>query len=174
MPVLEQAGVAPPAWSGWRFFNVYGFGERHKERMASVVLQAYDQIRECGRVRLFQSHHPDYEDGGQQRDFVFVDDVVRVLLFALDTPLARGIFNLGTGEARTFADLVRATFAALERPVDIEYVPTPEDIRERYQYFTQARMQKLRLAGYESPFTTLEQGVAAYVRRLDGARARVE
>ncbi|MEE8469409.1 MAG: ADP-glyceromanno-heptose 6-epimerase, partial [Planctomycetota bacterium] len=165
----EQAGVAPPAWSGWRFFNVYGFGERHKQRMASVVLQAYDQIRECGRVRLFQSHHPDYEDGGQQRDFVFVDDVVRVLLFALDTPVARGIFNLGTGEARTFADLVRATFAALKRPVDIEYVPTPEDIRERYQYFTQARMQKLRAAGYTTPFTTLEEGVAQYVRRLDGA-----
>jgi len=165
----EQAGVAPPAWSGWKFFNVYGFGERHKQRMASVVLQAYDQIHEGGRVRLFKSHHPDYEDGGQQRDFVFVDDVVRVLLFALDTPLPRGIFNLGTGEARTFADLVRATFAALDRPVDIEYVPTPEDIRERYQYFTQARMEKLRTAGYESAFTTLEAGVEAYVRRLDGA-----
>jgi len=169
----ERAGQAPPAWSGFKFFNVYGFGERHKGRMASVVLQAFDQIHQRGRVRLFQSHHPDYQDGGQMRDFVYVDDVVDVLFFALEKPLRRGIYNLGTGTARTFRDLARATFAALEVPESIEYVPTPEDIRERYQYFTQARMEKLRAAGYGEPFTTLEQGVRAYVERLSAVRAGV-
>ena len=163
----EAAGQAPPAWSGFKFFNVYGFGERHKGRMASVVLQAYDQILSTGRVRLFKSHHPDYPDGGQMRDFVYVEDVVDVLRFALEKPLRRGVYNLGTGTARTFEDLVKATFAALDREVDIEYVPTPEDIRERYQYFTQAEMSKLRGAGYTRPFTTLEEGVARYVARLE-------
>lgn len=169
----ERAGVAPPAWSGFKFFNVYGFGERHKGRMASVVLQAFDQIHERGRVRLFKSHHPDYADGGQMRDFVYVEDVVDVLFFALEKPLRRGIYNLGTGTARTFADLVKATFAALDAPVDIEFVPTPEDIRERYQYFTQANMAKLRAAGYTKPFTSLEDGVRDYVARLEAARAEV-
>lgn len=166
----ERAGAAPPAWSGFKFFNVYGFGERHKGRMASVVLQAFDQIHDRGGVRLFKSHHPDYEDGGQMRDFVYVRDVVDVLFFALETPLKRGIYNLGTGRARTFADLVRATFASMGRPVDIEFVPTPEDIRERYQYFTQADMGRLVNAGYDRPFTSLEDGVADYVERLSSAR----
>lgn len=169
----ERAGVAPPAWSGFKFFNVYGFGERHKGRMASVVLQAFDQIHDRGRVRLFESHHPDYADGGQMRDFVYVQDVVDVLFHALETPIQRGIYNLGTGQARTFADLVEATFAALDVPVDIEFVPTPEDIRERYQYFTQANMTKLRAAGYTAPFTKLEDGVRDYVGRLEAARQRV-
>ena len=166
----EAAGRAPAAWSGFKFFNVYGFGERHKQRMASVVLQAYDQILERGSVKLFKSHHPDYSDGGQMRDFVFVDDVVDVLRFALEKPIPRGIFNLGTGEARTFADLVKATFAALDREENIEFIPTPEDIRDRYQYFTQADMSKLRAAGYERPFTSLEDGVRAYVARLESRR----
>ena len=168
----ERAGAAPAAWSGFKFFNVYGFGERHKGRMASVVLQAYDQIRERGRVRLFQSHHPDYPDGGQKRDFVWVGDVVDVLFYALEKPIRRGVFNLGTGTARTFADLAGATFAALGRPVDIEYVPTPEDLRERYQYFTEARMDRLRAEGWTRPFRSLEEGVQAYVQRLDSARQR--
>ncbi len=162
----ESLKVAPPHWSGFKFFNVYGFGERHKERMASVVLQAFDQIRESGRVRLFQSHHSDYEDGGQMRDFIYVEDVVRVLLFALTHPIERGIYNLGTGTARSFRELAEATFKALEAPVQIDYVPTPEDLRERYQYFTEARMDRLRAAGFETPFTSLEEGVAQYVARL--------
>jgi ADP-L-glycero-D-manno-heptose 6-epimerase len=163
----EAAGRAPSAWSGFKFFNVYGFGERHKGRMASVVLQAYDQIHEGGRVRLFESHHPDYQHGGQMRDFVYVGDVVDVLRFALEKPVPRGVYNLGTGTARTFKDLVCATFEALGRESDIEYVPTPEDIRERYQYFTQADMSKLRAAGYSPEFTSLEEGVRLYVRRLE-------
>ncbi len=168
----ESQGSTPPSWSGWKFFNVYGFGERHKQRMSSVVLQAYDQILARGRVRLFESHHPDYEDGGQMRDFVYVGDVIDVLRYALERPIPRGIYNLGTGRARSFADLVRATFAALGRPVDIEYIPTPEDLRERYQYFTQAEMDKLRAQGYERPFTSLEDGVASYVARLESVRTR--
>ena len=162
----ESLDLHPPHWSGFKFFNVYGFGERHKQRMASVVLQAFDQIRESGRVRLFQSHHPDYEDGGQMRDFIYVEDVVRVLLFALTHPIERGIYNLGTGTARSFKELAETTFKALEAPVQIDYVPTPEDLRERYQYFTEARMDRLRAAGYDAPFTSLEEGVADYVARL--------
>ena len=168
----EAAGTAPAAWSGFKFFNVYGYGERHKGRMASVVLQAYDQIHERGMVRLFESHHPDYEHGGQKRDFVFVDDVVGVLRFALEKPIPRGVFNLGTGTARTFGDLARATFASLGREADIEFVPTPEDIRERYQYFTQADMSKLRAAGYAEEFTSLEEGVRRYVARLEATRVQ--
>ncbi len=167
--VLEQErlGLTPPHWAGFKFFNVYGFGEAHKGRMASVVLQAYHQIREQGCVRLFKSHHPDYCDGGQMRDFIYVQDVVDVLRFALDHPIERGIYNLGTGTARTFLDLVRATFAAMGKPESIEFIPTPDDLRERYQYFTEARMDRLREAGYSTPFTTLEAGVDQYVARLD-------
>jgi ADP-L-glycero-D-manno-heptose 6-epimerase len=167
----EAAGEAPAAWSGFKFFNVYGFGEGHKGRMASVVLQAYAQIHERGRVRLFKSHHPDYADGGQMRDFVYVQDVVDVLRYALEQPIPRGVYNLGTGQARSFAELASATFEALGRPIDIEYVPTPGDIRDRYQYFTQAEMGKLRTAGYTAPFTSLEQGVRDYVARLEQVRA---
>jgi len=162
----EQAGRTPPAWSGFKFFNVYGFGERHKGAMASVVLKAYDQIRRDGRVRLFRSHHPDYRDGEQKRDFVHVQDVVDVLHFALAKPLRRGVFNLGSGQARTFLDLVRCVFRELGAEERIEFVDTPVEIRERYQYFTQADMRRLRAAGYERPFRTLEQGVHEYVARL--------
>ena len=167
--VLEQerAGAeAPPAWSGFKFFNVYGFGERHKDGMASVVTKAYDQIRERGRVTLFRSHKEGVPDGHQSRDFVFVDDVVDVLWFALQHPLSRGVYNLGTGKARAFLDLVRATFAALGVPEAIDWVDTPESIRERYQYFTQADMERLRAAGYDRPFAELEDGVRQTVARL--------
>lgn len=159
----ERAGRTPPAWSGFRFFNVYGPGERHKGKMASVVLHAFDQIRAGGTVTLFRSHKAGIADGEQKRDFVHVDDVVDVLDFALHTPLARGIYNLGTGTARTFLDLVRATFLATGSPEQIRFVDTPEAIRERYQYFTEARMDRLRAAGWTRPFTTLEDGVARYV-----------
>jgi ADP-L-glycero-D-manno-heptose 6-epimerase len=165
----EAQHRTPPAWSGFRFFNVYGPGERHKGKMASVVLHAFDQIRASGEVTLFRSHKPGIADGEQKRDFVFVDDVVDVLGYALSRPLTRGVFNLGTGSARTFLDLVRATFAALGAPERIRFVDTPEAIRERYQYFTEARMARLREAGWQRPFTTLEDGAARYV---DWLRAR--
>ncbi|MEZ5962776.1 MAG: ADP-glyceromanno-heptose 6-epimerase [Planctomycetota bacterium] len=160
------AGREPPAWSGFKFFNVYGFGERHKGAMASVVLKAFDQIRKDGKVRLFRSHHPDYRDGEQKRDFVYVGDVVDVLHFALRKPLRRGIYNLGSGTARTFLDLVRCVFRELGAEERIEFVDTPEAIRARYQYFTQADMGRLREAGYDKPFHSLEEGVHAYVTRL--------
>ncbi len=162
----ERAGRRPPSWAGFKFFNVYGFGERHKGKMASVVLHAFDQIRAGGEVRLFKSYRPDVADGDQRRDFVFVDDVVAVLHFALDAPLARGIFNLGTGTSRTFLDLARATFAALGVPAKIRFIDMPEGLRERYQYATEATMGRLRAAGYGAPFTTLEDGARRYVERL--------
>lgn len=162
----ERAGQHPPAWSGFKFFNVYGFGERHKGKMASVVLHAFDQIRDRGTVRLFRSHREGIADGHQKRDFIFVDDVIEVLEFARSTPIQRGIFNLGTGRARTFLDLVKATFAAMGAPENITFFDTPEELRERYQYFTEARMQKLRGVGYTKLFTSLEDGVAAYIKRL--------
>lgn len=162
----EASGRRPPAWSGFKFFNVYGFGERHKGKMSSVVLQAFDQIRRTGEVTLFRSHRPGVADGHQTRDFVFVSDVVEVLHFALATPLRRGIYNLGTGRGRTFLDLANATFAALGAPPRIAFIDTPAAIRDRYQYFTEARMEKLRAAGYGSDFTPLEAGVRQYVQRL--------
>ncbi|MDX2170936.1 MAG: ADP-glyceromanno-heptose 6-epimerase [Deltaproteobacteria bacterium] len=165
----ERAGRRPPAWSGFKFFNVYGFGERHKGSMASVVLHSFDQIRAGQPVRLFKSYRPEYADGHQLRDFVFVDDVVRVLHFALAAPIARGIYNLGSGRARTFLDLARATFAALGLPARIEFVDMPDGLRARYQYFTEARTARLRAAGYGEPFTTLEDGVRQYVARLAAA-----
>jgi ADP-L-glycero-D-manno-heptose 6-epimerase len=162
----ERAGRTPPAWSGFKFFNVYGFGERHKGKMASVILHAFDQIRADGEVRLFKSYRPDVADGEQRRDFVFVEDVVEVLHFALATPLARGIFNLGSGTSRTFLDLARATFAALGVQPNVRFIEMPESLRARYQYATEATMGRLRSAGYTRPFTRLEDGARRYVERL--------
>jgi ADP-L-glycero-D-manno-heptose 6-epimerase len=162
----EKLGRTPPAWSGFKFFNVYGFGERHKEKMASVVLHAFDQIKKTGRVRLFKSHKPGIADGHQARDFIFVEDVIDVLMYALEKPIPRGIYNLGTGRARTFLDLVNATFAAMGKPPQIEFFDTPMDLRARYQYFTQGDMVKLRRAGWTKHFTSLEDGVKQYVERL--------
>jgi ADP-L-glycero-D-manno-heptose 6-epimerase len=160
----------PPVWSGWKFFNVYGYGERHKGPMASVILHAYDQLRAGGPVRLFRSHRAGIADGHQARDFVDVRDVVSVLWFALDQPIRRGIYNLGTGQARTYLDLARAVCRALgidnrleER---IEFVDTPLAIRERYQYFTEARIERLREAGYGVPFYSLEAGVTEYIEAV--------
>lgn len=167
----EKAGRTPPVWSGFKFFNVYGFGERHKNKMASVVLHAFDQIGRVGKVRLFKSHKAGIADGHQARDFVYVADVVDVLFFALEKPLRRGVYNLGTGEARTFLDLTNATFAALGKKPVIEFFDTPMELRERYQYFTQADMRKLRAAGYTKPFTSLEAGVSDYVPHLVRAAA---
>jgi ADP-L-glycero-D-manno-heptose 6-epimerase len=162
----EKKGVHPPTWAGFKFFNVYGFGEGHKGRMASVVLHSSGQIKSQGFVRLFRSHRAGIADGHQKRDFVFVGDVVSVLHFALDHPLKRGIYNLGTGQARTFLDLTRAVFKALHREEKIEFVDTPIEIRDKYQYFTEANMQKLKAAGYTKPFTSLEEGVKQYLSRL--------
>jgi ADP-L-glycero-D-manno-heptose 6-epimerase len=162
----EKRGMSPPAWAGFKFFNVFGFGERHKGRMASVVLHAFDQIKASGKVRLFQSHKEGIPHGHQKRDFIHVDDVVRVLHFAWQKPLQRGVYNLGSGQARTFFDLARAVFQSLQLPEAIEFIPTPENLRERYQYFTEAEMKKLREAGYSRPFLTLEEGVDRTIRRL--------
>jgi ADP-L-glycero-D-manno-heptose 6-epimerase len=162
----ERRGHAPPAWSGFKFFNVYGFGERHKGRMATVVLQAFDQIRETGELKLFKSHKAGIADGEQKRDFVYVGDVVEVLRYALSKPIRRGIFNLGSGQARSFLDLGRAVFKELGRRENIRFIDTPEVLRSRYQYFTQARMDRLRAEGYSRPFHSLEAGVRATVRDL--------
>lgn len=165
----ERLGKTPPQWSGFKFFNVYGFGERHKGPMASVVLQGFDQIQKTGRLKLFRSHREGIKDGEQKRDFIYVADVVKVLEFALHAPLSRGIYNLGTGRARSFLDLARATFGALGVAEAIDFIDTPEVLRERYQYFTQAEMQKLKAAGYAEPFTQLEDGVIKTIRALQNA-----
>lgn len=167
----ESEKQTPPHWAGFKFFNVYGFGERHKEKMASVVVHAYDQIKAIGSAKLFKSHKEGIADGEQKRDFIYVEDVVDVLFFALRKPIERGIYNLGTGKARTFLDLVRATFKAFGKPENIEFVPTPESLRERYQYFTEAKMERLRAQGYSKPFTELEDGVKQYVDRLNSVSA---
>lgn len=148
-----------------KFFNVYGPNEYHKGDMRSVVCKAFEQVRDQGAVRLFRSHRPDYADGGQERDFVYVKDCADVVAWLLlEAPQVGGIFNVGTGKARTFYDLTAAVFAALETPERIEYVDMPEAIRDTYQYHTQAKMKRLRVAGYVKAFTELEDGVGDYVR----------
>lgn len=162
----EKAGRAPPAWSGFKFFNVYGFGERHKVKMSSVVLQGFDQIRAQSQLKLFRSHKDGIADGEQKRDFVYVGDVANILLFALQKPIRRGIYNLGSGKARSFLDLAKATFHSLGKEPKIEFIDTPIAIRDRYQYFTEAKMDKLKREGYASAMTTLEEGVKQYVEAL--------
>jgi ADP-L-glycero-D-manno-heptose 6-epimerase len=161
----------PPKWIGFKFFNVYGPNEFHKARMASVIFHSYNQIKEKGFVKLFRSHNPNYTDGGQLRDFVYVKDLVDVLYFAYTNNLNNGIYNLGSGKARTFLDLATATFKALNKPVNIEYIDTPIDIRDKYQYFTEANRRKLMHQGYNKSFTSLEEGVTDYVTNyLNGHR----
>jgi ADP-L-glycero-D-manno-heptose 6-epimerase len=154
----------PWFWAGLKFFNVYGPNEYHKGRMASVIFHAYHQIKNNGRVKLFRSHHADYKDGEQLRDFVYVKDVVNVCQFLMENTPASGLYNLGTGKARTFVDLAKSTFNALKLEPAIDFIDTPADIRDKYQYFTEADMRKLIAAGYETPFTTLEKGVEDYVK----------
>lgn len=163
----EKKGSTPPVWSGFKFFNVYGFGERHKGKMASVVLQGFDQIKAHGKLKLFKSHKPGVADGEQKRDFVFVEDVVSVLEFAWKNPIKRGIYNLGSGRARSFLDLAKATFKALGKPEVIEFIDTPVEIRDRYQYFTEAKMDKLKAQGYLTQFSDLDLGVAKTVQALN-------
>ncbi|MCK4989714.1 MAG: ADP-glyceromanno-heptose 6-epimerase [Bacteroidales bacterium] len=161
--VLEQE-EKPFFWAGLKFFNVYGPNEYHKGRMASVVYHAFNQIRETGGMKLFRSHHPDFGDGEQARDFIYVKDVVDVIIYVMENRPESGLYNLGTGKARTFGDLVTSTFHAMDMEPLISFVDTPEDIRDKYQYFTEADMAKLRRVGYDKPFTSLEAGVMDYTR----------
>lgn len=156
--------TAPPFWVGLKFFNVYGPNEYHKGRMASVIFHAFHQIRKTGQMKLFRSHIPEFRDGQQLRDFIYVEDIIKVCIWLTDQHPSSGIYNLGTGKARSFYDLVAATFNALGLPTNIEYIDMPEDIRDKYQYFTEAEMQKLIAAGYSEAFTSLEAGVDDYVR----------
>ena len=155
-----------PFWAGLKFFNVYGPNEYHKERMASVIFHSFNQIRSTGKAKLFRSHKPEYRDGEQLRDFVYVKDVVDICYWLLNERPASGLYNLGTGKARTFKDLVTAIFKSLDKPIVIEYIDTPLDIRDKYQYFTEADMSKLQKAGYNEEFYSLEEGVETYVKKF--------
>ena len=156
--------IAPPQWAGLKFFNVYGPNEAHKGDMMSVVAKLYPKLKAGEPARLFKSHRDGYPDGGQLRDFIYVGDVVDVMLWLYDNPQVSGLYNVGTGQARSFADLARAVFAAMGRDPDIQYFDMPEHLRDKYQYFTQAKPDRLRAAGYDKPFTTLEEGVRRYVQ----------
>lgn len=156
--------ACPPQWHGFKFFNVYGPNEYHKGRMASVIFHAHRQIRESGMMKLFRSHRSEYADGGQLRDFIYVRDVADVLVWFMQNRPESGIYNLGTGKARTFLDLATGVFRALDREPTIGFIDTPADIRDKYQYFTEADMDKLRSRGFSKAFTTLEEGIKDYVR----------
>lgn len=160
--VLKQS-TTPPFWAGLKFFNVYGPNEYHKGRMASVIFHTFNQINLNGEMKLFRSHNPNYTNGGQLRDFVYVKDVASVCEFLMQRQPSSGIYNLGSGKARTFLDLATLTFKALGLEPKISFVDTPIDIRDKYQYFTEADMTKLKAAGYDKHFHTLEEGIADYV-----------
>lgn len=159
-----KKGNVPPQHVGLKFFNVFGPNEYHKGSMASMVYHGFRQITQTGYVKLFRSYRPDYPDGGQTRDFVYVKDICEVMAWLMAHREVSGLFNLGTGKAHTFAELLTATFNAMDRPVDIRYIDMPEVLRDRYQYFTQADMTKLRLAGCDHTFMTLEESVSDYVK----------
>src|SRR6202030_3876802 len=149
----------PPQWAGLKFFNVFGPNEYHKGAMASVLARVFDGAKRGEPVRLFKSHRPDVADGEQRRDFIYVDDAVAVVRWLLETPKVSGIFNVGTGKAESFRDLISSMFAALGRPADIRYIDMPEAIRGKYQYFTQSSVENLRRAGYNAGFTPLADAV---------------
>ncbi|MCX6243591.1 MAG: ADP-glyceromanno-heptose 6-epimerase [Bacteroidetes bacterium] len=163
-----QQEMQPPFWYGLKFFNVFGPNEYHKGRMASVVFHAFNQVKQVGQaegvVKLFRSHNPAYTDGGQLRDFIYVKDVIDVIWFLMNHGKDSGIYNLGTGHARTFLDLANAVFAALDKQSNIQFIDTPADIRDKYQYFTEANMKKLLSIGYSRRFYTLEKGIEEYVQ----------
>ncbi len=159
----------PPKCIGLKFFNVFGQNEYHKGDMMSVVAKNHAAAVEGGEVKLFKSHRPDFVDGGQRRDFIYVDDVVDVVLWCLETGPRHGLFNVGTGTAVSFRELIEALFAAVGRAPNISYVPMPESLRARYQYFTQAPLDSLRAAGYDAPFTNVGPAVARYVKYLSGS-----
>jgi len=159
--------AAPPRWWGLKFFNVYGPGEGHKGRMASPVFHGFHEIQKTGHMTLFRSHKEGIADGEQKRDFIFVDDIVKLCLFCLEKQPPSGIYNCGTGQARTFLDVSKALFKATGKEPKIEWVPTPEKFRPGYQYFTRAEMGKMKSAGYNVPFLPIEEGVARYVKWLE-------
>jgi ADP-L-glycero-D-manno-heptose 6-epimerase len=154
----------PFFWAGLKFFNVYGPNEYHKGRMASVILHAFNQIEKTDKMKLFRSHNPEFKDGEQMRDFVYVKDVVDVCYFLMHHRKNSAIYNLGSGKARTFLDLVKTTFTAMDKKDDISFIDTPADIRDKYQYFTEANMAKLKSIGFDQQFTSLEDGVTDYVK----------
>ncbi len=158
----------PFFWMGLKFFNVYGPGEDHKGRMASVIWHAYHQIKNTGEMKLFRSHNPDYKDGEQMRDFVYVEDVAEILYYLMHHRTNSGIYNLGSGTARTFIDLTKATFSSMNVAENISFIDTPEDIRDKYQYYTKASMSRIRSIGYSKSFHSLEEGVKKYVDYLQG------
>ena len=161
--VLNQ-DTTPPFWAGVKFFNVYGPNENHKGRMASVVFHTFHQIQKTGGMKLFRSHNENFKDGEQLRDFIYVKDVVSILLFLAENKVASGLYNAGTGKARSFNDLASLTFQALDLKPNISFIDTPLDIRDKYQYFTEASIQKLIAVGYSKSFHTLEEGVSDYVQ----------
>ncbi|MEI7472820.1 MAG: ADP-glyceromanno-heptose 6-epimerase [Chitinophagaceae bacterium] len=168
--VLKQEATAlpgmwaPPFWAGLKFFNVYGPNEYHKARMASVIFHSFNQIQEKGLVKLFKSHKEGIKDGEQLRDFVYVKDVVAICYWLMQNKPLSALYNLGTGKARSFNDLVASCYTALDLPTQIQYIDMPADIRDKYQYFTEAKMNKLKTAGYTTPFYSLEEGVREYVQ----------
>ena len=154
----------PPQWAGLKFFNVFGPNEYHKGEMMSLVAKRFDDAKAGRTVRLFKSHRDGIADGDQRRDFIYVDDVVRVMMWLLATPSVSGLFNVGTGKARSFKDLMLAAYVALGAPANIEYIDMPASIRDSYQYFTQSEVDRLQRAGYNGGFTALEDSVGTYVR----------
>jgi len=163
---VKSQKTGPPNWYGLKFFNVYGPNEYHKGRMASVIFHSFNQIKSSGKVKLFRSHKPGYKDGEQLRDFVYVKDVVDICYWLMNEKPASGLYNLGTGKARTFKDLITAIFKSLNKEPVIEFIDTPLDIRDKYQYFTEADMNKLRRVGYKEDFYSLEEGVETYVKNF--------
>jgi len=160
---VQKREKMPPQWAGLKFFNVFGPNEYHKGAMASVLCKVFDEAKAGKPVRLFKSHRDGIADGDQRRDFIYVDDTVAVMRWLLATPSASGIFNVGTGKARSFKDMIVAMFAAMGRKPNIEYIDMPEQIRGQYQYFTQSDVSNLRRAGYNAGFTPLEEAVGKYV-----------
>lgn len=159
-----QQEEQPPRWHGLKFFNVYGPNEYHKGRMASVIFHTFRQIKQTGAMKLFRSHRPDFQDGQQSRDFIYVKDVVKMMIWLWQNVAPNGLYNIGTGQARTFYDLAANTFQAQELTPEISFIDTPVDIRDTYQYFTEADMNKLHQAGYPKEFYTLEEGINDYVQ----------
>ncbi len=162
---LEQ-NEQPFFWAGLKFFNVFGPNEYHKDRMASVIFQAFNTISETGKMKLFRSHRPDFNDGEQARDFIYVEDVAKVILFFMNNRTESGIFNVGTGEARSYLSLTKAVFKSMNKNENIEFIDTPADLRGKYQYFTCANIQKLRSIGYNESFLSLEDGIDDYVHNF--------
>lgn len=160
--ILEQTAT-PPNWYGLKFFNVFGPNEYHKDRMASVVLHSYNQIKETGKMKLFRSHNPNFKDGEQMRDFIYVKDVIDVMYYLMDNKPKSDIYNLGSGKANTFLDLTKNVFKSLNIKEDIEFIDTPVDIRDKYQYFTEAKMNKLKSIGYSKKFHTFGDAIDDYV-----------